>query len=173
MAGQTAQVGREMRNDWPKAISFVLEHEGGLTNDPDDPGGITKYGISKKSYPNVDIFNLTREGAEEIYRRDYWNKCRCDDLPPECAIATFDCAVNQGPETAIYLLQKALGVKQDGIIGRITLKAAESATPRMLRVLLAERLASYARLMAAKPKLLVFATNWSFRVLSLARLLGV
>jgi lysozyme family protein len=162
-----------MRTDWDDAIAFVLEQEGGLTDDPNDPGGVTKFGISKKAYPNLDIRNLTVAEAMDIYKRDYWAPCKCDELPREFAISLFDCAVNQGTQTAICIMQRALKVKDDGIIGPKTLAAAHAAQPRAMRLALAERLAAYARLMAAKPNLLVFAINWSFRVLSLAKRIGV
>jgi lysozyme family protein len=162
-----------VQEDFRDAVEFVLEQEGGYTLDPNDPGGETKFGISKKAYPNLDIKNLTREDAIEIYQRDYWKPCRCDDLPRHFAFIVFDSAVNQGPRVAIRLLQIALGVSVDGIIGPKTLAAASSAKPRAIRLALAERLAAYSRLMAEKPNLLVFARNWSFRVLSLAKKVDV
>jgi lysozyme family protein len=162
-----------MREDFNEAIEFVLEQEGGYTLDTNDPGGETKYGISKKAYPNLDIKNLTREAAVEIYCHDYWQPCKCDDLPRHFALIVFDSAVNQGPRVAIRLLQIALGVSVDGIIGPKTLAAASSATPKMIRLALAERLAAYSRLMAEKQNLLRYALNWSFRVLSLAKKVDV
>ena len=158
-----------METDWDEAINFVLEMEGGYTLDPNDPGGETKYGISKKSYPTLDIKNLSRQDAVEIYRKDFWNPCRCPDLPRPFALAVFDSAVNQGTRVAIRLMQIALGVTVDGIIGPKTLSAAHSAQPKAIRLALAERLAAYTRLIVAKPNLVVFAMNWSYRVLSLAR----
>jgi lysozyme family protein len=158
-----------METDWNEAINFVLEMEGEYTDDPNDPGGETKYGISKKSYPSVDIKNLSRQDAIEIYKRDFWNPCHCSDLPRHFALFIFDTAVNQGTRVATRLMQIALGVVVDGIIGPKTLSAAHSAQPKAIRLALAERLAAYSRLMVENPKLLVFARNWGFRVLSLAR----
>lgn len=157
-----------MESDWNEAINFVIEQEGEYTLDPNDPGGETKYGISKKSYPSLDIKNLSRADAVEIYKRDFWNPCRCDDLARPWALLVFDSAVNQGPRVATRIMQIALGVTVDGIIGPKTIAATHSASPRTVRLALAERLAAYARLMAEKPNLLVFARNWSFRVLELA-----
>ena len=94
-----------------KAVFFTIEREGGYVNDPHDPGGETKYGISKRSYPDLDIPNLKREDAEAIYRKEYWDKCKCSDLPHGIDLLTFDAAVNQGPEAAIKMLQRALKVK--------------------------------------------------------------
>ena len=108
---------------WDSAINFVLEQEGGYVNNPFDKGKETKYGISKKAYPNEDIKNLTLDRAKEIYYRDYWTRCKCDNLPDALSVAVFDFAVNSGVKTAIKKLQIALGVKADGIIGNQTLGA--------------------------------------------------
>jgi len=161
-----------MERDWSDAIGFVLQMEGGYVNDPNDPGGETNFGISKKAYPNVDIKNLTVEEARDIYHRDYWKRCRCDELPRQIAISLFDSAVNQGCRVAVRIMQIALSVGVDGIIGPKTIAAAHSASPRTIRLMLSERLATYARLMAEKPNLLVFARNWAHRVLSLAARIG-
>jgi lysozyme family protein len=157
-----------MNTDWEKAIAFVLKMEGDYTLDPNDPGGETRYGISKKAYPNLDITNLTLGEAKEIYRRDYWQACRCDELPSGFALIVFDTAVNQGVGKAKRLLQIALEVEVDGVIGDKTIAAAFKASQYRIKKYLAERLASYARLMADNKALLVFATNWSYRVIALA-----
>ena len=84
-----------------KAFDMVLGHEGGYVNDPQDPGGETKFGISKQAYPNEDIRNLTIERAREIYLRDYWLATGCDRVTDDAmAILLFDCAVNQGVSRA-------------------------------------------------------------------------
>lgn len=83
-----------------QAFAVVVGEEGGYVNDPKDPGGETKFGISKRAYPNLDIPQLTLAQAQEIYRRDYWNALGCDELTWEMALVTFDCAVNQGAGTA-------------------------------------------------------------------------
>lgn len=97
-----------MKSNIEKALEFVLiwevgprpKIEGGYTNDPDDPGGETKWGISKRAYPDLDIANLTLEDAIEIYRKDYWNPCNCDNLDWPLACAVFDTAVNCGVKRA-------------------------------------------------------------------------
>ena len=111
-----------------RAVEVVLKHEGGYVNNPADPGGETKYGISKRSYPNLDIENLTREQAIEIYYRDWWQKYRYGEIE-DLTVATkvFDLSVNMGPSTAHRLLQRAINftgagnVVVDGMIGPITL----------------------------------------------------
>lgn len=116
-----------MSGVFERAFGHVIGVEGGYVNDPADPGGETKFGISARAYPGRDIGNLTIETAREIYRRDYWDRCRCDGLPPMLAVAVFDCAVNQGCRPAGRFLQRALGVTADGAIGPVTLRAAHSA----------------------------------------------
>lgn len=160
-----------MKTDWDDAITFVLKQEGGYGIDPNDPGGETNFGISKKAYPNVDIRNLTVEQAKEIYKKDFWSPCKCDELPRAIAIGLFDSAVNQGVGTAIKILQRSLKVKDDGVIGPLTLAAALVASPRANTIFLAQRLAAYHRLMVAKPNLEVFAVNWFHRVIELARVI--
>jgi len=157
-----------MNNDFDEAINFVLEMEGGYTLDPNDPGGETNYGISRKSYPNLDIKNLSRQDAVEIYRKDFWTPCHCDDLPRYWAMLVFDSAVNQGTRVAIRIMQIALNVTVDGIVGPKTLAAARSAKPRAVKVALAQRIAAYHRLMAEKPNLERYAVDWAFRVIDLA-----
>ncbi len=107
-----------------KAVTFVLAYEGGYSHDERDPGGETNFGISKRSYPSLNIKTLTRDDAIAIYQRDYWNACKCGQLPSPIALMVFDCAVNQGVATAAYLLQEAVGVQQDGIVGTMTIAAA-------------------------------------------------
>lgn len=109
-------------NDFYKAVEFVLKHEGGYSNDSNDPGGETKFGISKRAYPNLDIKNLTRDKAIEIYKRDYWDKLP-DTLPAAIHCVLFDCAVNAGAGRAIRLLQSAIKVNPDSQWGRLSQSA--------------------------------------------------
>lgn len=94
------------------AFSIIVGVEGGYVDDPADPGGETKYGISKRSYSNEDIANLTLERAQEIYRRDFWDKLNCDGMSWELALITFDCAVNQGIGTARSIQRTAQDATQ-------------------------------------------------------------
>lgn len=82
---------------FPQAFTIVIGEEGGYTNDPQDPGGETKFGISKRAYPNLDVAQLTLPEAQAIYRRDYWDKLNLDVLSWEMGLILFDAAVNQGP----------------------------------------------------------------------------
>ncbi len=92
-----------------------------------DDGGTTRWGIAQRYHPNVDVANLTREGAVAIYRSEYWDKLRCDDLPPGLAFLAFDLAVNPGSHVAVDLLQLELRVEVDGVVGPDTLAAARHA----------------------------------------------
>lgn len=78
------------------AIAPLLKREGGYVDDPADSGGETKFGISKKAFPNLDIASLTEEDARNIYRKEYWDKVGADQLPPEAQTLVFDAAVNHG-----------------------------------------------------------------------------
>jgi len=110
-------------------IEMVLHHEGGYVNHPSDPGGETKYGISKRAYPEIDIVSLTEEDAEEIYYRDYWSRIKGDDLPPAVACVVMDYAVNSGISRSSRAVQHACGITQgDGIIGPHTLSAIWTET---------------------------------------------
>lgn len=108
-----------------KAFETLIGHEGGYVNDPRDPGGETRYGISKRAYPDVDIANLTLEQAKAIYLRDYWQRARCDELPPAVAFQVFDTAVNSGIGQSIRFLQRAVGVADDGVVGPLTINAVK------------------------------------------------
>ncbi len=159
-----------MDNPWKVAIDFVLAYEGGLVDNPSDPGGLTNFGISARAYPSVDIRGLTKEKAEEIYKRDYWNGVHGDELPGPLAVAVFDSAVNQGLGTAIRMLQLSVGVDPDGVIGPKTVKAAHDAGDRGVTKFLAARAVRYHESMRGIPSLEVFAKNWYYRLFKLARL---
>lgn len=119
----------------------LIDHEGGYVNNPEDPGGETKWGISKRSYPNLIISKLTRDQAKDIYRRDFWNRINADKLKDGIAFQLFDFAVNSGIETAVRYFQRALGVADDGHWGPISQKAAdETSESDMIMMLNAERL---------------------------------
>jgi lysozyme family protein len=106
-----------------ESFEKLIGHEGAYSNNPRDPGGETKFGISKRAYPDLDIANLTLEQAKAIYLRDYWNRAQCDKFPPIVAFQVFDCAVNSGIGQAIRFLQRAVGVADDGQVGPMTLNA--------------------------------------------------
>ena len=118
-----------MLNDsrFQQAVKRTKLIEGGYDNNENDRGGETNYGISTKFYPNEDIKNMTPERACAIFYRDYWIKHKINQLPDELADIVFDNGIVQGQKTSIRHLQRALGVKADGIIGSDTLNAINYA----------------------------------------------
>jgi len=139
----------------------LLGHEGGYVDNPKDPGGETNWGISKRSYPNVDIKNLTREGAKAIYKKDFWNAVHADTLPSSVAFQLFDFAVNSGISTAIRYFQRSLGVADDGHWGPMSQGKAESTGENdMLLGINAERLDFMSRLANWDS----FSRGWARRV---------
>lgn len=142
-------------------IDRVLSHEGGYVNDPRDPGGETKWGISKRSYPQLDIKGLTRDDAKAIYERDFWQRVQGDKLPRPFAFQALDAAVNHGIGNAVRWMQRAAGVADDGHIGPATLAAVARAEPADLVLNFnAERLEFYARLQTFD----TFGRGWTRRV---------
>lgn len=136
-----------MRLFWDDVFDRLMGHEGGYSNDPNDPGGETKWGISKRAYPHLDIRNLTREDAKAIYYRDFWQEINAKDLPDGVVFQLFDFAINSGIQTAIRYFQRALGVADDGIWGKISQGVANVTTEYdMIMRLNAERLDFMTRL---------------------------
>lgn len=147
------------------AFKHIIEVEGGLVEHPNDPGGLTKYGISQRAYPGENIRELTLERAKEIYRRDYWSRIRGDELPAGVGLCLFDYAVNSGVSQAVRTLQRVLGVTIDGSFGPATLAAVMARPTRALIVdLQAERLLFLARLTTFD----TFGRGWTRRILSTA-----
>lgn len=119
--------------NFERAFSIVVESEGGYVNDPNDPGGATRYGITEavaraNGYTG-DMRTLPLETAKSIYQKDYWDACKCGEMPWPLSLYVFDCAVNQGVSPAKRLLQRALGTVQDEIIGAGTLRLARGSKP--------------------------------------------
>ena len=143
------------------AINRVLGIEGGYSADPKDPGGETNWGISKRSYPNLDIASLTRDDAIAIYERDFWSKIDGDALPPGVGYQCLDFAVNSGVGTALRALQRAVGVADDGVFGPVSLAAlkAQDAADTIMRFL-AERL----MFMSGLSNWLSFGRGWARRI---------
>jgi lysozyme family protein len=133
--------------NFDQAFDRLISNEGGYVNHPDDPGGETKFGISKRSYPRVDIKNLTRDEAKQIYRTDFWLRGQMDQYDGAVSFQVFDAAVNHGIGNAIRLLQKAAGVADDGHIGPVTIAAvkAKSVTD-MLMLFIAWRIRFWTKL---------------------------
>ena len=149
-----------------EAVETIFKHEGGYVNIPSDPGGETKYGISKRQYPSIDILNLTKDQAKRIYRNDYWNACSCGSMPQTIALAVFDSAVNQGVRAASRMIQTAAHVKADGVIGPKTLAAINKRNPeQLLEWFMTERILRY----TSTQNFAVFGRGWIRRTLSVMR----
>ena len=108
-------------------LQLVLKHEGGYVNDPDDPGGETNLGVTKKTYTNAggkkEMKDLTIEDVMPIYKKYYWDRVRADSLPRGLDLSVFDFAVNAGAHRAIVKLQQCVDAEPDGIMGPKTIKA--------------------------------------------------
>jgi len=127
--------------DFNTCFDRLIGHEGGYVNNPKDPGGETNWGISKRSYPNINIKTLTRDAAKLLYKKDFWDRVNADKMLPSLAYQAFDFAVNSGIETAIRYLQRALKVADDGYWGPATMSALKEANETdILMLYLAERL---------------------------------
>lgn len=116
-------------SSFDRAVILVLAYEGGLSTDSRDSGGTTRYGISKKQYPYLDIEKLTAADAKEIYHRDYWLQFGCQDMPWPLAMVMFDSVVQFNPKGPVRWLQAALGftgAAVDGTLGPRTLEAART-----------------------------------------------
>jgi lysozyme family protein len=125
-----------MKESFPAALAATLRYEGGYSNHPRDRGGATMRGITQRVYDAWrrtrglkprPVKAITEVEVAQIYRRQYWDAVRGDDLPAGIDAAVFDAAVNSGPIRAAKWLQAALGVSQDGHIGAVTIDAARHA----------------------------------------------
>jgi lysozyme family protein len=154
---------------YDESLRRVLAHEGGYTNDRDDPGGPTNFGITiydYRKYVNAnatagDVRAMTLDQAKAIYRSKYWDALRGDDLPAGIDYALFDYGVNSGISRAAKVLQRILGVADDGIIGPLTLAAVTARAPAaVVNALCAERL-TFLQSLRTWP---VFGKGWGRRV---------
>ena len=114
-------------SNFEKCLEIILHHEGGYVNHPKDPGGETNLGVTKRVYEEwggtKDMKDLTVEDVAPIYKKNYWDRVKGDDLPNGLDLCIFDFAVNAGPGRAAKMIQKMIGVTVDGGIGPNTLRA--------------------------------------------------
>jgi lysozyme family protein len=145
--------------NFDEAFSRLLGHEGGYVDNPKDPGGETNWGISKRSYPEVDIKALTMLDAKAIYLRDFWNPIGA--AHPAIKFQAFDFAVNSGITTAIRKLQSSIGAADDGHWGPLSAsRLAGFDTSDVLMIYLAERL-DFMRKLSNWPS---FSSGWAGRI---------
>jgi lysozyme family protein len=151
-------------------VAFVIDRLEGGSRFVTDSGGDTRWGISQRAYPELDIRHLTREAAVALYHRDYWLPVRGDKLPAGLDLLVFDAAVNQGVDRAARLLQCVLRIPEDGLIGPQTILAALQFRPAgELRALYSEmRLRWYTDLVTRHPGYTPYAYGWRCRVLRVA-----
>ena len=118
-----------MSNKFSEALEVILHHEGGYVNHPKDPGGETNLGVTKRVYEEFggekEMKDLTKEDVEPIYKKNYWNRVKGNDLPEGLDLCIFDFAVNAGPGRAAKFIQRLVGTTVDGGIGPNTLKCID------------------------------------------------
>jgi lysozyme family protein len=129
-----------MLSNFPASLALILKSEGGFVNHRNDPGGMTNLGVTrnvwkewvKHEVDETEMRSLTPELVTPLYKSQYWDACKCSDLPIGVDYVVFDSAVNMGAFRAAKILQAALGVTADGVIGRATIAAATAADPAEL-----------------------------------------
>lgn len=154
-----------MPSNLPKEVELTLEIEGGYVNHPEDPGGETKYGISKRVYPHLDITSLTREEAGMILKRDYYDALRLSEVQDDSVRwKLLDMAVNMGQLRAKLYAQRALNVDVDGIFGPATMTALNLIAPaRIMMRLIDICVTHYTNIVTRNPAKVVFLAGWMKR----------
>ncbi len=150
------------------AIQYVLVNEGGFTNNPNDPGGATNFGILQRDMPGVDIRNITRDQAIAFYLPNYWDKALYTDITSQqVATKIFDTHVNLGLVPAVMIAQHVLGFQGtdvDGDMGPMTVKAINAADKASFLAGMVSLIITHYKLLEARnPKLLVFDRGWMAR----------
>lgn len=158
------------------SLSLVLAHEGGYVNHPRDPGGATNFGVTQavydafRSYHGLktkSVKDILSSEVSEIYNKNYWRLCRADSLPCGLDYAVFDFAVNSGVSRAVRYLQRLVGVKDDAVIGMITIAAIESKskTPADVEKLIAQYCANRMIFLRSLGTFPTFGKGWTRRVI--------
>lgn len=172
-AGNTPSTIKFMRS-----ANAMFPYEGGFVNDPQDNGGATNFGITHRTLADwrgvdsvsiSDVKLLTKNEALLIYKNNYWNKCRCQDLPDGVDYCVFDFAVNSGPKTAGKYLQRSLGFNKknvDGVIGPYTLRHAHEADPVFLIQDMCHRRLAFMQTLRSWKR---FGRGWTRRVKALEK----
>ena len=125
-----------MKENFTNSLAMLLHHEGGYVNHPEDPGGETNLGVTKRVYDEwggeKNMKDLTPEDVAPIYKENYWNRLKCDDLPSGLDFCAFDWGVNSGTGRAAKALQKVVGANPDGAIGPKTLALIAKQDPKYM-----------------------------------------
>lgn len=154
-----------MSDDFNTYVNRVLGSEGGYVNHPNDPGGETNWGITKRtalsSGYHGSMHSMTKAQAIEIYRKQFWERYQLNRLDGAISFQVFDAAINHGWGNAVRMLQRAVGAADDGIIGPVTLSKVNAGnTARVVMSFNAERLNFYTKLSTFK----TFGRGWTNRV---------
>ena len=166
---RSAGEAKSMNSNFENVLALVLRDEGGFSNDPRDPGGMTNLGVTKRVWEGfvghaVDeaaMRALTPADVTPLYRQNYWNRVHGDDLPAGVDYAVMDFAVNSGPSRAAKTLQRACGVTDDGAIGPATLAAVNSADPITLIDAVCDGRLAFLQTLPSFP---TFGHGWTNRV---------
>ena len=158
-----------MKDNFEECLALVLKHEGGYVNHPKDPGGRTNLGVTQRVWEEwvghpVDEAAMRALGPQDVaplYKKNYWDKIKGDDLPAGVDYACFDLAVNSGVGRAAKTLQKAVGVNADGAIGPATLAAIGTQNPRDLATEICEIRLNF---LQSLPTWDTFGRGWGRRV---------
>jgi lysozyme family protein len=158
-----------MKENFDDALAAVLEHEGGFVNHPKDPGGMTNLGVTKrvwetwvgKTVSEADMRALTPATVAPMYRKQYWDAVKGDELPSGLDYLMFDFAINAGVSRAIRTMQKAIGTTPDGAIGPKTMQALRDADPDALIAKFSDEKEAFYR---SLPTFATFGKGWLRRV---------
>ncbi|MBP8287462.1 MAG: glycoside hydrolase family 108 protein [Rhodoferax sp.] len=168
-----------MERNFPEALAHTLQFEGGWANNPNDPGGATMMGITQRTYNSYlgrdssqdELRHISDAEVAAIYRKLYWDACRCDELPDGLDLAVFDTAVNTGPTQAARLLQRTVGVPADGRIGPKTIVAVNDyVAAHGLHALIEAYTDARQRFYRLLPTYVHFGEGWRKRADGMAKL---
>lgn len=167
---QIPRKSKEISMNFEEIIDHVIDHEGGYVNDPKDRGGETKYGISKRWYPEINIKDLTLDQAKNIYYEDYWIPSKADELPEDIRATYFDMCVNLGQKRAVKILQESVNsaggpkLAVDGQIGPQTIQSSHRASKQRIQ---AYRCLFYGRIVENNPDQKRFYYGWFKRAINI------
>jgi lysozyme family protein len=158
-----------MKDNFAKSLATTLYHEGGFVNHPQDPGGMTNLGVTKRAWEawkkspvtEQDMRNLTPEMVAPFYKEMYWDLAKCDDLPAGVDYCVFDAAVNSGVGRSVKWLQQCVGATPDGKIGPKTIAATQNIAPKTLIEMMIEQRIVF---LQSLPTWGAFGKGWGRRV---------
>ena len=162
-----------MKVNYDNAFELLIKNEGGYVNDPHDHGGETNWGVTKAAWSEYlgrainegEMKALTREDVKPFYKKMYWDKCHCDELPSGLDYIVFDFAVNAGTGQAAKFLQRAVGADADGVIGKNTLALIDAThIADMLEAFSNQKRDFYRAIVARNPTQAKFLNGWLNRV---------